>query len=105
MTKTIVQFAYKYVSPESMNWGPVIDCRTMPNPYKKGFTDEYLKGEVRKTANFALIVKKALDALAEHDTIYIGCAFGKHRSGAVADEVANLTGAKIKKYPTAGRVE
>lgn len=93
--KRIIQFGFKNESPEAMNWSPVIDCRGMSNPYKRGQSDEHLKNQVKKAPQFMRYVKEVVEALREHDTVYVGCAYGKHRSGAVAEEAASRTGAVI----------
>lgn len=95
MTKRIVQFGYKWVSPESMNWGPVLDCRVIKNPWTRGTPDEVLFAAVRMHTLFPEVVFNGVKMLEEHDVIYVGCQFGKHRSGAVSREIAKRTGAVI----------
>lgn len=88
MTKRIVQFGFEWVSPESMNWGPVLDCRVIQNPWVRGTPDEVLIRAVEKHPLFEEVVQQGIKMLEEHDVIYVGCQFGKHRSGAVATEIA-----------------
>jgi RNase adaptor protein for sRNA GlmZ degradation len=97
MSKKIVQFGFKHVSPASMNWGPVIDCRDLPNPYRYGVPDESLKQKVRKADGFLPKVREVVVALDEHDVVYVGCYGGKHRSAAVAEQAALMTGAEIER--------
>ena len=95
--KTIVQFSFKYATLDQLAGKCVVDCRVMTNPYKKHQSEEYLKNQVRKAPQFMQVVVEAVEALRNHDEVYVGCHYGKHRSGAVAEEVARLTGATITK--------
>ena len=92
--KVIQQFGFKFKSPI----GAVLDCRVLPNPFKHGVPDEVLIERVRGLEGFNELVQKGVQLLAKHDEIYVGCAFGRHRSGAVAQEIARQTGAEIRKY-------
>jgi RNase adaptor protein for sRNA GlmZ degradation len=94
--KVIVQFSYRNSSsvPDGL---PVVDCRSLPNPYQRYTKDEDLKNTVRQLPGFEGVVHHGMQLIAQHDIIYIGCAYGKHRSGAVAEELAARTGASIIK--------
>ena len=98
MTKIIHQFGVKYhpiPKPEGM---PYVDCRILPNPFVKGVSDAELKVRVTKLLGFDTLVQRGVKLLETNDEISIFCLFGKHRSGAVAEEEARLTGAKIKRF-------
>ena len=97
MVKRIIQFAYKKVDPAVEGWSPVLDCRRLRNTYRSGVPDELLKQLVREQNIFPTVVADGMAMLEANDVIYVGCAFGKHRSGAVADALAAKTGATIEK--------
>jgi hypothetical protein len=95
MTKTIYQFGSKFHDvPEGM---PSIDCRGLPNPYKRGVSDEILRGMVKRLPGFDDLVAKGVEILKTNDNISVFCLFGKHRSAAVSSTIATLTGADIVK--------
>lgn len=93
--KKIIQFGYKW-APEEKIGHPVVDCRVIINPYEKGVPDEVLKARVRNAPGFYTCVDRAVKLFEHHDTVFIGCQFGKHRSGAVAERVAAVVGAKVE---------
>lgn len=95
MSKTIKQFGYKFVDSANLRGLPVLDCRVIPNPFIRGVSDTFLKNKVREHPLFNTVVKEGLALLETHDTILVGCLFGKHRSGAVAEELSKITGAVI----------
>ncbi len=94
--KTIYQFGFRNGPPKE-EWGPVFDCRSLPNPFKRGVPDVQLRALVAANPRFPGIVQEAVSTLGQPgvQSIAIGCLFGKHRSGAVADAVAKLIGARI----------
>lgn len=93
MTKTIVQFAFKQLQPHGL---PTIDCRVLPNPYQKGIPDTVLRERVRALPNFEDVVNAGVELLSEKDKIWVGCLYGRHRSVAVAEEIAKRTGATVQ---------
>lgn len=94
MTK-IIQFGYKYVRPEQLEGLPVLDCRVIPNPFQWGVADAVLIERVRTNPEFPKVVERGLQLIAEHGAVYVGCAYGKHRSGAVAQELASRVGGQV----------
>jgi len=99
MAKEIIQFAYKK-HPEQNMWGlPTLDCRVIQNPFVRGMPDEIAFARVRANPLFDSVVSKGVQLLSQHDKIYCGCLYGKHRSGAVATELSKKTGAVIKRMP------
>lgn len=94
--KLVVQFGYIYNQPLPDNL-PVIDCRVLPNVYKRGWTDAALKEEVRKLEGFPALVEAGLRLLDTHDQVWVGCLYGVHRSGAVAEELVRQTGGILRK--------
>ena len=96
MSKTIIQFGYKNSNtmPKDI---PLVDCRVLRNPYIPGVADDILKEKVKYLPGFGDMVKAGVFLLRTNDTIGIGCLYGKHRSGAVAESIAKLIGAKIIK--------
>jgi RNase adaptor protein for sRNA GlmZ degradation len=95
--KTIYQFGYRNSQPPE--GFPTVDCRTIPNPWTRGdnASDEERKAKVRLDPRFESLVDHGVSLLESWDLIAVGCVFGKHRSGAVADEIAKRTGAEIVK--------
>jgi len=88
--KQIIQFGYRVQQPVQ-GW-PVVDCRVIPNPYM-GFkatavtSDEEYKAKARAHPQFEPLVREAIAHLLKGNVVQIGCLFGRHRSGAVAEEV------------------
>ena len=97
MSKVIVQFGFKFIDKERLYGIPVLDCRVLKNPFSKFLSDEAQKQIVRDNPHFKEVVDAGMQLLAKHDKIFVGCLYGKHRSGAVAEELARLTGASIKR--------
>lgn len=95
--KTIIQFAFTKVDESELPEELVVDCRCIRNPYRKGVADGVLRAEVRKSAGFLEAVFKGVALLEKSDVIYVGCAYGRHRSVAVAEEIAVRTGAVIER--------
>lgn len=96
MTKVIKQFGFKHYNPPKDV--PVLDCRVIKNPWVRGLPDAFMIETVRKHPLFESVVQKGVQLLTDNDEIYVGCLFGKHRSGAVAEEIAKRTGAQITKF-------
>ncbi len=85
--KRIVQFGYTKGAPEGI---PLVDCRTIANPYRLPEGEKLLA--VRNDPEFAPKVEIAVQLLTREkaDVIGIGCSYGIHRSGAVAQEVVTV---------------
>lgn len=94
MRKRVVQFSFKLQgAPPGL---PVVDCRIIPNPFAAHASDERRLAAVRQDHRFESLVKRGVALLLLHDTIAVGCTWGKHRSGAVALEIATRTGAELE---------
>lgn len=91
----INQFGIKNIAPPK--GVPLVDCRVLPNPFQRGVSDSVLIQRVRALAGFEELVEKGVQLLAKHNEIYVFCLYGKHRSGAVSQEISARTGAVIKK--------
>lgn len=91
----VYQFAYRRTSVEIAWMDKVVDCRLMPNPFRHGVPDDVLRQRVRNLREFEPTVARGVQLIAQHGVVYIGCLFGRHRSVAVAEEVASRTGARI----------
>ena len=96
MNKRIIQFGFKNIDKDKLRGVPVLDCRVMVNPFVRGLSDDVMIARVRANPLFEEVVQIGLQLLAKHDTVFVGCLFGKHRSGAVAAELAKRTGATIE---------
>ena len=96
--KTIIQFSYKLDGgpPKGV---PVIDCRSITNPYRLSETDEGRVALVRAHEAFPVLVETGIEILTIRDEIAVGCTWGRHRSGTVAREIAARTGAKVVRKP------
>ena len=98
MGKTIVQFGFRNILHSMLQGKVVLDCRVLRNPYKPGVPDETLIARVEQDPLFKALVARGVDLLTNHyDRLYIGCEFGRHRSGAVAHAIQSATGAEIRK--------
>jgi len=89
----IYQFAFKQFP--SMKEESMLDCRVLKNPFKWGVADEVLKQDVQDDPKFEQIVQKGLELIKKHGHVYVGCQYGKHRSGAVTEALAKETGALV----------
>lgn len=94
--KVIYQFGVKNFDVTTLGNMPRLDCRILPNPFIRGVSDEILKETVKKLPAFAGLVSEGVKLLETHNKLAIFCLYGKHRSGAVAEAVARITGAEIK---------
>lgn len=100
---TIVSFGYKYGLPADADH--VADCRFLPNPFwieeLKAFTgqDTRVRDYVLGLAGAEEFIESYVTALRpvlegyrrenkSHATIALGCTGGKHRSVAIAEEIA-----------------
>jgi hypothetical protein len=99
--KRIVQFGFKpHGNPYVEGGGvPVVNCTVIPNPWRRGdkATDEQRIAKVRLDPQFEELVEKGVRLLRDYDKIGVACLHGKHRSGAVAAEIAERTGAVVEK--------
>jgi RNase adaptor protein for sRNA GlmZ degradation len=95
MSKQIYQFGFKNVDENKLRGEAVLDCRIIKNPFVRGIPDAVLIEKVRTNPLFEQVVKQGVQMLKTNDSIFVGCLFGKHRSGAVAQEIAARTGAII----------
>jgi len=93
----IIQFGYKKHTPPK--GAGVVDCRVIPNPWLASRSDRTLRKLVEADPQFPGLVEKAIKLLTKNGTVYIGCLYGKHRSGAVAQEVSRRTGVAIELRP------
>lgn len=96
MTKEIRQFGFKFIHTDKLIGMPVLDCRVIKNPYSRLLSEQAQKQIVRDSPLFEEVVQAGMQLLAKHDVILVGCLYGKHRSGAVSEELASRTGAIIK---------
>ena len=94
MPKTIIQFAYREIH-QHKDMALTVDCRGLRNPWRYKVADTVLREQVRLDPSFESVVARGVHILNTHDTIYVGCQFGKHRSVAVAEEIAKRTGATV----------
>ena len=98
--KHIEQFAYKDTHSFSESAIPTLDCRVLLNPYRRNETDEQIMRrfdeEVRPTLAFEKLVHQGVHLLRFYDSIRVGCFGGKHRSVAVAKEIARRYGEPIQ---------
>jgi UPF0042 nucleotide-binding protein len=104
---TIVSFGYKYGLPVDADL--VVDCRFLPNPHwvdalrpKTGLDEEvraYVLGQdgaEEFVTSYAGLVSRMAPAFVregkQYVTIAVGCTGGKHRSVAIAGQLASLLG-------------
>ena len=106
----VLSFGYKYGIPVDSDL--VLDCRFIPNPHwvpelrpKTGQSEEVSKyvlsqdGVSETVENFSLLLKKMsagyLREGKKYITLSVGCTGGKHRSVAIAEELAKKLSGKI----------
>lgn len=95
--KKIVQFGFVRVDASSIPKEQLVDCRTLKNPYNKVDSDDTLRHKVRMSPGFMGKVSDGVALLAQYDTIYVGCTYGRHRSYAVAEEIMAYVDATIER--------
>jgi RNase adaptor protein for sRNA GlmZ degradation len=78
---TIYQFSFKYSEHKVPRGVKVVDCRTMKNCFNVK--------KATKAPQFEGLVMKGLKLLQKNRVVAFGCEQGKHRSVAVAEEVAS----------------
>ena len=94
----VVSFGYKY-KPKLNEYDAVYDVRHFPNPHSnpclRPLDGTDIRVQVVVLSNPQ--VQKFIDEIvtANHHKIAIGCYGGRHRSVAIAEEIARLTGAQI----------
>ena len=95
MRPIIKQFGFKFTQPPE--GAVVLDCRVIPNPFGRGLADQVLLEKVRNHPSFAGVIQQGMQLIANNEVVWVGCLYGKHRSGAVAQTLAHLTGASIQR--------
>jgi RNase adaptor protein for sRNA GlmZ degradation len=73
---------------------PVIDCRKLPNPFRKNVAHELLVDIARKMPGYDFHLNEAEKVMAANDRVIVGCQFGKHRSVAMTLDLAKRFTAK-----------
>ncbi len=93
----LYQFAYNNFThgKPSPAMTPVLDCRIPTNTYRRGYSDEWCKDRVRNDPLFESVVQQGVPLLKTHGVLWVGCSYGKHRSGAVASEISERTGDRV----------
>jgi UPF0042 nucleotide-binding protein len=114
----VLSFGYKYGIPVDADL--VLDCRFIPNPHwipelrpLTGLTPEVSKevlgseGVKDFVGNYVRLVDSMIEGYLregkKYVTIAVGCTGGKHRSVAIAEEIArqlSAIGAEISAHPT-----
>jgi RNase adaptor protein for sRNA GlmZ degradation len=92
---TIKQFGFKFVQPPE--GAVVLDCRVIKNPFSRGIADQVLLERVRNSPGYAEVINQGLQLIAKNKEVWVGCLYGRHRSAAVAQELAAATGAIIQR--------
>lgn len=91
----VTSFSYKF-GPVPMRHGRrlVIDARVIDNPYQHGEADEVMRANVLAEPLAQLLVDQGVEYLEAHPDcmVAVGCSYGRHRSVAVADEIARRVG-------------
>lgn len=98
MSKLIVQFGMRHHGDAAAKHEiPLVDCRIIPNPYRRGarVSDDEQRAKVREEPQFEGLVRYGASLLKRRDVIGVACLYGRHRSVAVAEEIAARTGAQI----------
>lgn len=93
--RKIVQFGFKFADPSEFvktveGFGedsPVVDCRVLKNPYTPYLSAEECMQMAESDPLFEKVVAEGVAGLEWSQVIAVGCAYGKHRSGAVIREI------------------
>ena len=80
---TIYAFSFKNSKHKVPNGIPILDCRTMRNCFSVS--------KAQAAPQFPGLVAKGIKILEEKKVVACGCDYGKHRSVAVAQEIAKQT--------------
>ncbi len=88
----VLSFGYKFQAKPRGAF--VLDARVITNPYKHGEPDEVMRNRALDTAEAHQLVERGVAWLREHPegTLAVGCSYGRHRSVAVANEIARRVG-------------
>lgn len=92
-TTVLKQFGFKFMDPPV--GAAVLDCRVISNPFQQGLSQAHMLERVTKHPQFNVVVQRGLQLIAENDVVWVGCLYGRHRSGAVAQALSDATGATI----------
>jgi len=85
----IYAFSFKNSRHKIPNGTPILDCRTMKNCFSVS--------KAQAAPQFPGLVAKGINILERQKVIACGCDYGKHRSVAVAEEIAKQTQGRLVK--------
>lgn len=76
----------------------VLDARTVKNPYVHGTPDEEMRRTVLHDPAAGRLIERGTQFLTDvpGGTVAVGCSYGRHRSVAIADAIAEFTGAPVE---------
>lgn len=88
----VVSFGYKF--PPKPQASKTLDARIIDNPYVHGTPDDVMRAAVLDSTYAEQLIQRGVDFLTEfpESTLAVGCSYGRHRSVAVADEIARRLG-------------
>jgi len=99
----VVSFGYKFQVPERTAGHTLwLDARCVTNPYKHGESDESMRARVLDDPGARRLVERGVQYLTDvpDAAVFVGCSYGRHRSVAIADEIARRLGIEAEHTST-----
>ena len=99
MIKSVMSFGYSNGIPEDVDM--IYDVRCFRNPYRRKSLrasdgrDERIRRYVLESPGVQEFIDEVIRFSAKEERVAIGCFGGRHRSVAIAEEIARRTGAYV----------
>jgi UPF0042 nucleotide-binding protein len=92
----VLSFSYKFGPEPKRTTGHTLwlDARCVTNPYRHGEPDETMRAGVLRDPGAQRLVERGVQYLTDvpDGVVFVGCSYGRHRSVAIADEIARRFG-------------
>ncbi len=87
----VYSFSYRFgPMPGHSPVALLLDARGVTNPYVHGEPDEVIRARVMESRVAQWMVERGVQYLTDvpNAAVYVGCSYGRHRSVAIAGEIA-----------------